>query len=204
MDSLLAGLVCSLAFGCSGVLRLPEESSDQTSPDSNCILIRASTWSSANGSTSSKYDWVLEKNGTSRGYVHFVPGAYDEGATTHYEFPYGAYEECLAKLEETRFFRMKSAYAEGVPSKAIGAPRATIEVHYHGRKHVVTQTGSAEIDDGFNKMWLFLGDVQKRSRIVDGKPGVHKRTLERMGGEISGLTPAGTLSAERNLPIHNN
>jgi hypothetical protein len=152
MDSRWVGLMCLVLFGCAREPRLLDDLSDKTSLLSDRIVIRAS-------SPSSEYHWVLEKNGKSKGTLHFVPNKGDPGTTTHYEFPAGIHDEFLAKLEETGFFRMQSAHGKG-------DSKATIEVHYHGKKHTVTQTGAAEIDDGFNKMWIFLGDVQRRSTVV--------------------------------------
>jgi hypothetical protein len=201
-DSLLAGVICLGLFGCVTGPRLLDEVSDQTSLTSDRIVIRASTFRGSDGWTPSQYDWKFEKNGKSKGTLHFAPIAIDQGTTTQYEFPAGIYEECLAKLEETRFFRMKSAHA---PSGTLDESSATIEVHYHGRKHVVTQVGAAATDDGFNKMWLFLGDVQKRSTVVptEWTPGRIKRTGAQLGGVITGLTPAGTLTPDIRVPIRN-
>jgi hypothetical protein len=163
-DSLLAGLACLCLFGCANEPRLLEELSNETSLTSNRIVIIASS-SSGIGGDASRYHWVLEKDGKSHGAVFFGTNADSRGTTTEYEFSPGIYEECLAELEDTRFFRMRSAY----PNVRFEASSARIEVHYHGRKHVVEHVGSAEIDDGFNKMWLFLGDVQKRSTVVPAK-----------------------------------
>jgi hypothetical protein len=163
-DSLLAGLVGLFVFGCATEPRLLDEFSDQTSLTSNRIVIIAHSACGIHGGGMSQYHWVLEKDGKSHGRVYHETGG--PGTTTSYEFGPGVHEECLAKLEETKFFRMRSAIA----TVQFEASSATIEIHYHGKKHVVTHVGSAEIDDGFNKMWLFLGDVQKRSTVVSTKP----------------------------------
>lgn len=146
--------------------------------------------------TRNDYHWTLEKDADSRGHI-----VNSDFCTTHasLKLPTTAYDEFLAMIEKTQFFQMKSATAPSVPS---GIPLRSIEVNYAGQKHVVTQKGDVDIDPGFEKMWVLIGDLARRStRVVPATP---KRNLDRLGGLISGLTPAGILTPETNIPVRNN
>lgn len=201
--SLLAAVMCLAVFGCASQQRLLDDISYQTTLNSDCIVILAST---SDSESRSEFHWILEKNGKSKGTIRFFANAKDEGTITQYEFPVGVYDECLASLEETRFFHMESNYLKAVPGKLTNLTgesqflRDTFAVYYHGRKHVVRKDGAKKIDDGFDRMCRFLRDVQRRSTVVPTTyaPGRIKRTGAQLAGVTSGLTPAGTLTPDNN------
>ncbi len=146
--------------------------------------------------TRNDFHWTLEKDADSRGQIVNC-----DFCTTRacLKLPPTAYNEFLAMIEKTQFFQMKSATAPTLPS---GIPLRSIEVSYAGQKHVVTQKGKVDIDPGFEKMWVLINDLNRRSSIVDH--ATPKRNLDRLGGLISGLTPEGLLSPEITPPIRNN
>ena len=160
-DSLI-GLVCLCVFGCATEPRFIDDFSGETSALSDRIVIVATATTGGERGTVCRYRWVLNKDGKSTGTLYIGNRDESEGAVTEHEFAPGIHGECLAKFEETRFFRIKSA-----PPGKLDGSSSSIEIHYHGRKHVVTEIGAdANSDDGLNRFWLFLGDVLKRSTVV--------------------------------------
>ena len=163
-DSLLAGAVCIVIFGC---VTQPRRGSDsekvRVGPNRIEIVAKTEPGIHSGTVTSHYYAWTLEKHGKSHGSILNTDFA---TTVTLLELPTTVYDDFLAMIEMTQFFQMKSTSAPPAP---VDGSLRSIEVRYDGQKHVVTQTGAAAIDPGFNRMWMLIRDVQDRSTIIRNK-----------------------------------
>jgi hypothetical protein len=138
----------------------------------NRIVIKAEARQA--GGAATRHHWVIEKDGTGTGSIFVGDKGFEEGVTTKFQVPAGMHADLIAKLDETRFFYMKSANRPPL-SLSLFPQRASIEVQHRGRKHLVSQENEAEMDDGFSKLWLYLGDLQKSSTFVSSEKTAQAR-----------------------------
>jgi len=191
--TLLGGFLLVGLFGCASFPAGFDEISSQTNIVSDRIVLIAT--SIQPGGLETQYHWVIEKDGKSLGTLFHRESSFDGCRTVAYELPSGIHEECLAKLTEIRFFQMRTSEELNFSGFEKRPPISRIEVHHRGKKHVVDERINADVDDGYNKLWLFVGAVQQRSTTLSSKTGppsaFYNRTADKLGGVISGLTSAG-------------
>ena len=68
------------------------------------------------------------------------------------------------------------------------------------------QYANLEVEEGYTKFQRFLDDVRKRGTVRHPLAGPNRlnRSLAQLGGLVSGLTPAGVLTPDINIPVRNN
>src|SRR5262245_9868132 len=132
--TLLAGMLLIGTLGCAGLPTI-----DEISSKTNLISDRIVVIATANppGGSATQYHFLIEKDAKSMGTLFFGESNFEEGRTTLYELPSNVHAECLAKLEDVRFFDMNPNEPSWVNSDR--HRHSSIEVHYRGRKHVVKE-----------------------------------------------------------------
>ena len=178
---------------------------DQLIKNRDLIWIVATTLES-NGATTT-FECYVTKNGKNIGRFYENESACWRGGGQMLDLPRGIHEECLARLQDSEFFQLETNEPRWNPIVKAQKPVSSIEVHFRGQKHVVKKYANIEVEEGYEKMMVFLRDVQRRSTVHKNAneftPSFHNPTSDQLGGVISGLTPAEQLSPEINPPVRN-
>ncbi len=150
--------------------------------------------------TKATFDCKVRKNAKSWGKWIDDKG-HNDWNRPNLDLPAGIHDECLARLQDADFFRIEAVEPLQIPFTKAKRPVSSIEVHFRDQQHTVKKFDGIDIDEGYEKLWTFVHDLQKRGTVSSQAVN---RNLDRMGGVISGLTPAGTPVSEVPLSIRSN
>jgi hypothetical protein len=109
------------------------------------------------------YTFTLVRAGPSRG------TACHNGTSTEIELPPEAFEEVRRTLHETGFWWMRSRETE----ETFEVSHSAVTVRCGGWEHTVSVAG-AELPSGYDKVWDFIEELEKRGKPVPATPDAPK------------------------------
>jgi hypothetical protein len=170
---MMTGLLLALA-GCippavtPGGAGGPIKDTNENSVSGDRLEIEISSACGIYGGPAFRSEWVLVKNGSCLGTVtHGSNAGGFPAAIKKHEVPAEVFDQCVAKLRETNFYWMRE---RSEPATRFENGGSSIKVKWKSRERLVSVTEPAKPPAGYEKLWAFVVELEKRGKELPASP----------------------------------